>query len=154
MIASKGLGTKVLRLRLQPLYGVSTPARPPRPQTNTMALRVTQPGLPSWWRLAAPDLNWLGTFVNHISWAVLALAPSPLLIAKNIALRADWVATRHRLLTLTRGPMARKKKSRVQFLIPQRPMELRLSAGAQPVLSLSRASLEARLGQVRGEESF
>jgi hypothetical protein len=67
MISTRVLGTKVVLLNSRALYGVSAPARPIKPQTNTMALKITQPGLPSWWRLAAPALDWVGTFVRHIS---------------------------------------------------------------------------------------
>lgn len=125
-----------------------------RPITNSLVVRVTQPGLPSWWRLAAPQLNWVSTFVKHLSWALLVLNPTPLLISPDRRLKTDWVVPRDRLVTLTRGPMARKKKSRVQFILPKRPLQLRLTAKTQDTLELSQHTLRGKLRQVAMEEGF
>jgi hypothetical protein len=64
------------------------------------------------------------------------------------------MAPRDRLVTLTRGPMARKKKSRVQFILPKRPLQLRLTAKARDALELSQPTLGGKLKQVAMEEGF
>jgi hypothetical protein len=159
MLSSKSLKTTASLPRPKPKKAtILMPTHPAyyslKPMVNTLSLKVSQPGLPSWWRLAAPQLNWVSAFVKHLSWALFVLSPSPVLVSKNRSLRVDWMATRDRLVTLTRGPMARKKKSRVQFVIPRRPLQLRIIAKTQDALELSKPSLGAKLKQVRAEEGF
>lgn len=160
MLSSKGLKTKPVlpKPKLSELPSATaywaTSHNGIRPVINTLTLRVSQPGLPSWWRLAAPQLNWVSTFVKHLSWALLVLNPTPVLMSKDGKLKTDWVAPRDRLITLTRGPMARKKKSRVQFVLPKRPLQLRLAADARDALELSLPALGNKLRQVAMEEGF
>jgi hypothetical protein len=160
MLSSKGLKTTPILSKPRPnkpplvavLRAISRVS--PRPVTNTLALRVSQPGLPSWWRLAAPRLNWVSTFVKHLSWALLVLNTTPVLVSADGRLKTDWVAPRDKLITLTRGPMARKKKSRVQFILPKRPLQLRFCAKARGALNLSQLTLGSKLRQVAMEEGF
>lgn len=77
-----------------------------------------------------------------------------MLVSGDGKLKTDWVAPRDRLITLSRGPMARKKKSRVQFILPKRPLQLRFYAKAQDVLGVSQSTLGSKLGQVALEEGF
>lgn len=101
-----------------------------------------------------PHLNWVSAFVKHLSWALLILGPSPLLLSGGGKLKVDWLVTRHRLITLTRGPMARKKRSRVQFMLPKRPLQLRLVSEVTEPLRMSPMTTGAGLKQVAAEESF
>lgn len=158
MLSSKNLKTKILTLHLKWIRAgaISVCRRPVslRPMTNSLVVRVTQPGLPSWWRLAAPHLNWISAFVKHLSWALLVLGPKPLLISGGGKLKVDRLVTRHRLITLTRGPMARKKRSRVQFMLPKRPLQLRLASDVTEPLRMSPSTTGAGLKQVAAEEDL
>lgn len=68
---------------------------------------------------------------------------SSLILGGAGTLKVDWVAPRSSLLTLTRGPMARKKRSRVQFVLARKPLQLR-------VVSKTRTASEALSRDVRG----
>lgn len=50
--------------------------------------------------------------------------------------------------------MARKKKSRVQFILPRRPLQLRLTAKALDSLELSQSALRGKLKQIAMEEGL
>lgn len=162
MLSSRGAKTKLLKTPGQggvirgPEVSSLFKAEPSRvkPITNVLSLRISQPGLPSWWRLAAPQLNWVSSFTRHLAWATLVLNPQPLLLGKDNDIRVDWLTPRARLATLTRGPMARKKKSRIQLNLVRKPLQLRLKSHVTEGLGLCPRRLEAGLGAMLAEESF
>lgn len=79
-------------------------------------IRLTNPGLCGWWRLTSPGFNWAGA---HL-WRVAGLDLSPLGATRFVGASLVGLPTRARLLTLTRGPMARKKQSRKQFMVSKK----------------------------------
>lgn len=104
-------------------------------RTRVLLFRVTQPGLPSWWRLVGPSLDWLRAFIKNFGWALRASGVGQGLGLLDIRLNADFLPIRGRLITLTRGPMARKKKSRAQLQVTRRVMQIRCS-GLEKSLTL------------------
>lgn len=137
------------RLRPTPEIGAA-PVRPPRPTlaphrgmrawagprpANTLSFRLSQPGLASWWRLAAPSLQWVLFLLGHMSWVAQRLRLSTLSFRGHRSrARLDFLPPRARLVTFTRGPMARKKGSRVQFTVAKRLVQYRLVAKAPAIM--------------------
>ena len=117
-------------------------------EANLLTIKVSQPGLPAWWRLVAPMLDWVGTFVKHLTWSILMLATksaAPTQFGNHASkFKFDFLPIRGRLVTLTRGPIACKKQSRTQLLLGRRPTQLRLVTRAEP-LSLSKGGSLATL---------
>lgn len=122
--------------------------------SNSLSLRCSQPGLPTWWRLAAPSLNWVGTFVKQVSWSLVVLNSESPIFGNCLKIKTDWAAPRAKMVTLTRGPMARKKESRVQFLLPRKPIDFIFFSKVQDPLSVSHHNLRAKLSRVRIEEEL
>ena len=64
------LKTRLIPLGLLPNPSGPGPSRALRTrasEANLLAIKVSQPGLPAWWRLVAPMLDWVGTFVKHLT---------------------------------------------------------------------------------------
>lgn len=75
MLSSRGSKTRLLKASNQgviikayeaSLFLKTEPYRL-KPISNMLCLKVSQPGLPSWWRLAAPQLNWVSSFTRHLA---------------------------------------------------------------------------------------
>ena len=136
-------------------YHLLSPSAP-RPVRWRAQVRATQPGLAAWWRLLAPGLWWARAHAYRLTLACFSgasvervetrrfHAPSPSVFA---------LPHRERLVTVTRGPMARKKQSRVQFLVRRqvvclgahdvtRPMRLRNVGALAPLYASQRALAE------------
>jgi hypothetical protein len=109
--------------------------RPPvGPGPWHVSVRATQPGLASWWRLVAPGLRWAVAHSRRIAQICLGgeLGPAG---PRMRALQAPSVSAlphRERLITVTRGPMARKKQSRVQLLVRRQVVALNVGGEAAP----------------------
>ncbi len=105
--------------------------------------------------MASPRLSWLATFVAQLSWALLFVggplgASSP----ARPGVKTHWASTRDRLVTLTRGPIACKKQSRVQFILPKRPLRLTVCALSTEPTLLGRRALAGLAGRIRAEEGL
>jgi len=160
MLSSKNLRTRALGFEGKLVCGGQegqyfvTNLNKGGPIINSLSFKINQPGLPSWWRLAAPNLNWISAFTKHLIWAVLMISPNPLLLGGESTIKADWLTPRASLVTLTRGPMARKKKSRVQFMLVRKPLQLRLSTKKDEELLLSTKNFRGALAMLQAEEGF
>lgn len=114
----------------------------PRPWAVTA--RATQPGLAAWWRLVAPGLHWARAHARQVSFACLRGASlDPLDPTQRTFVTPSVMALPHRerLITVTRGPMARKKQSRVQLLVRRQVVTLVTSGPATPTRLRSEAAL-------------
>ena len=104
---------------------VHSPSLAARP--NSLTIKLTQPGLPAWWRLVSPSLDWLKTFIKQLSWASLMLSTRcSYFCHSDTQVAFDFLPVRSRLITFTRGPMACKKQSRAQLMVSRRLVQLRL----------------------------
>ena len=98
--------------------------------------RATQPGLAAWWRLLAPDLGWANAHSRRVAFACLRGASlDPTDPTRRTVVTPAIVALPHRerLITVTRGPMACKKQSRVQLLVRRQVVGLVTSGASQPM---------------------
>ena len=145
------LKTHLTPLGLLPNLSRLGSSRAPRThanEANLLMIKVSQPGLPAWWRLVAPMLDWVGTFVKHLTWSILMLTTrstaSTQFGNQGSKFKFDFLPIRGRLVTLTRGPIACKKQSRTQLLLGRRPVQLRLVTRTEP-LSLSKGGSLATL---------
>lgn len=120
--------------------------RPARLRPWAVAARATQPGLASWWRLLAPTLRWAEAHSRRVAYACLGGASLDEADATQRTFVVPAVMAlphRERLITVTRGPMARKKQSRVQFLVRRQVVSLDTRGLTPPLVLLQAAGLGA-----------
>jgi hypothetical protein len=111
-----------------PTIGGGRAWKQPRP-ANLLTLCYSQPGLPSWWRAASPNLNWIRSTVRRMAWASRGGHMGSLQCFNcSSRITFDHIPIRKRLETFTRGPMARKKKSRIQFTTVRRLVRYKIAA--------------------------
>ena len=112
----------------------------------SVTARATQPGLAAWWRLVAPGLHWAQAHAKRVSFACLRGASlDPRDPARRTLVAPSIMALPHRerLITVTRGPMARKKQSRVQLLVRRQVLSLVTRGATFPTVLRSEPALGA-----------
>ena len=132
-------------------YHLYTFSRPPLGAWRVSA-RATQPGLASWWRLIAPGLDWASAHSRRVAYACLSGVMAEAGSSPKAFHRRPFVSGvphRERLVTVTRGPMACKKQSRVQLLVRRQVVALETTGLVRPTALCGPRGLGALLGLTR-----